>query len=109
MEAWFTAKFGDAHADPMQAFRTPPTAGVVHRATAPTAVGHQGAEILQRHGALLEGRWRRPGDFGPPSAAGPAARGPASYAPRPPPQERLLSREAFGEADWRSPWPRWLF
>ena len=60
-EAWFTAKFGDPNADPMQAFRIPPTAGVVNpqRAAPSSSISAQGSEILQRHASLLDGRFAR--------------------------------------------------
>ncbi|CAL1151231.1 unnamed protein product [Cladocopium goreaui] len=72
-EAWFTAKFGDPNADPMQAYRTPPTAGVVHpRQSSGSSISAQGSEILQRHASLLEGRFARP--HAVPAAAGPPPR-----------------------------------
>ncbi|CAJ1378990.1 unnamed protein product [Effrenium voratum] len=84
-EAWFSTKFGDRHADPMQAFRQVPTGGVVHGPrTNASALGAQGSEILQRHASLLENRYPRPsvtprfeaaagaGAFSRPTAAGPS-------------------------------------
>ena len=50
--------------DSLQAFRIPPTAGVVNpqRAAPSSSISAQGSEILQRHASLLDGRFARLGE-----------------------------------------------
>ncbi|CAK9105141.1 unnamed protein product [Durusdinium trenchii] len=109
-EAWFAAKFGDANADPMQAFRQPPTAGVVHpqRAAGRNGSGSSisaglGSEILQRHASLLDGRFVRSAAAPPREAAGAgafsrnlaSAAGPSRYVSSQAPSPRIARQDAF--------------
>eukprot|EP00913_Durusdinium_trenchii_P020639 g19383.t1 len=107
-EAWFAAKFGDANADPMQAFRQPPTAGVVHpqRAAGRNGSGSSisaglGSEILQRHASLLDGRFVRSAAAPPREAAGAgafsrnlaSAAGPSRYVSSQAPSPRIARQD----------------